>query len=143
MNKTGRIVIVILLIIIVGIVVAMKQIGPASDAEQVLAGPATSENKNVPRLLDMGSKGCRPCDMMAPMLKELAAEYDGRLQVDFIDVRQNPEAGREYNIDLIPTQIFFSAAGEELWRHQGFLSKEDILAKWAELGVSLSAKATE
>jgi thioredoxin 1 len=36
---------------------------------------------------------------------------------------------------MIPTQIFFDAEGRELFRHTGFLAKEDILAKWKELGV--------
>jgi thioredoxin 1 len=38
---------------------------------------------------------------------------------------------------VIPTQIFFDAEGKELFRHVGFFAKEDILAKWKELGVEL------
>jgi thioredoxin 1 len=38
---------------------------------------------------------------------------------------------------VIPTQIFYDAAGRELFRHEGFFGKDDILAKWKELGVSL------
>ena len=47
-----------------------------------------------------------------------------------------------YQVKLIPppTQIFFDASGNELFRHQGFFSREDILAKWKELGVDLSIK---
>lgn len=39
---------------------------------------------------------------------------------------------------MIPTQIFFDAQGNELYRHVGFIGKEDILAKWKELGVDLN-----
>jgi thioredoxin 1 len=39
---------------------------------------------------------------------------------------------------MIPTQIFYDADGNELFRHEGFYAKEDILAKWAELGIDLS-----
>jgi hypothetical protein len=53
----------------------------------------------------------------------------------------SPDAGTPYKISLIPTQIFFDAAGKERFRHEGFFSKEDILAKWKELGVDLSAGA--
>jgi thioredoxin 1 len=74
--------------------------------------------------------------MMAPVLKQLKKEYDGRLEVQFIDVWKEPDAGKAYKISLIPTQIFFDAAGKELFRHEGFISKEDILAKWKELGVT-------
>ena len=50
---------------------------------------------------------------------------------------QNPDAGKQYGIEVIPTQIFYDATGKELFRHIGFFAKEDILAKWKELGVEL------
>ena len=75
--------------------------------------------------------------MMAPILEELKKEYAGKMQVDFIDVWENEAAGQQYRIDGIPTQIFFDASGRELYRHEGFMPKEDILAKWKELGFSL------
>ncbi|MCX7006699.1 MAG: organomercurial lyase, partial [Kiritimatiellaeota bacterium] len=57
----------------------------------------------------------------------------------FIDVWQTPDAGKQYGIDVIPTQIFYDTAGKELFRHSGFFSKEDILGKWKELGVDLGS----
>jgi len=72
--------------------------------------------------------------MMAPILEELKTEYAGRFEVDFIDVWANPNAGKEYGIRIIPTQIFYDASGKELFRHEGFFGKADILAKWKELG---------
>ena len=82
-----------------------------------------------------------PCKMMAPILEELKKEYAGRMEVEFIDVWKNPDAGKAYGIEMIPTQIFFDAGGKELFRHEGFFGKEDILAKWKELGVDLQGKA--
>lgn len=92
----------------------------------------------LPRLLDLGAGKCIPCKMMAPILEELRKEYAGRMAVEFIDVWQNPDGGKKYGIRIIPTQIFFDASGKELFRHEGFYSKDDILAKWKELGVDLS-----
>jgi len=43
-------------------------------------------------------------------------------------------------VEMIPTQIFLDASGKELFRHTGFFGKEDILAKWKELGVDLGDK---
>jgi len=77
---------------------------------------------------------------MAPILEELKKEYAGRLLVEFIDVWQTPDAGEKYKIKMIPTQIFFDTAGKELFRHEGFFAKKDILAKWKELGVDLGDK---
>ena len=72
------------------------------------------------------------------ILEEIRKEYAGRLEVVFIDVWQNEDAGKQYGINLIPTQIFFDASGKELFRHEGFFAKEDILAKWKELGVNFA-----
>ena len=106
-------------------------------AESSNATPGNAPAKAVlPRLVDLGADKCVPCKMMAPVLKQLKKEYDGRLEVQFIDVWKEPDAGKAYKISLIPTQIFFDAAGKELFRHEGFISKEDILAKWKELGVT-------
>jgi thioredoxin 1 len=91
----------------------------------------------LPKLLDLGAGKCIPCKMMAPILEGLRKEYAGRINVEFIDVWQNPDAGKQYGIEMIPTQIFFDASGKELFRHVGFLGKEDILGKWKELGVDL------
>ncbi len=93
----------------------------------------------LPRFVDLGADKCIPCKMMAPILAELGKEYAGQLNVVFIDVWKNRGEGARYGIQLIPTQIFFDASGKELFRHEGFYAKKDILAKWAELGVALRA----
>ena len=100
-----------------------------------------AEPAKLPKLIDLGADKCIPCKMMAPILKELKTEYAGRMDVQFIDVWKDPAPGRQYKIQLIPTQIFFDASGKELFRHEGFFGKEDILAKWRELGVDLKANA--
>jgi len=78
---------------------------------------------------------------MAPVLQGLKQDFAGRLEVEFIDVWKNPAAADKYRIRVIPTQIFFSADGKELFRHEGFFSREDILAKWRDLGVNLGGDA--
>lgn len=111
---------------------------PAVAAAVVPAGSnAVAQAKALPRLLDLGSDQCIPCKMMVPILEELRTNLAGRVEVQFIDVWENEEAGKKYGIDMIPTQIFYDAQGKELFRHEGFLGKEDILAKWKELGVEL------
>ena len=97
---------------------------------------ATATNAPLPRLVDLGAGKCIPCKAMAPILEELGKSQAGRFRVEFIDVWKNPDAAKPYKISLIPTQIFFSADGKELFRHEGFFGRDDILAKWRELGVS-------
>ena len=132
MNKTGKIATVAVLIAAVGIVVALRQNKSTETKQQTSTA--------LPRLIDLGAGKCIPCKMMAPILEELKTEYAGRFEVDFIDVWENPNAGKEYEIRIIPTQIFYDASGKELFRHEGFFAKADILAKWKELGIDLEQK---
>ena len=151
MNKATKIVIVIALIAVVGVVFALKQkdkgqsLEPAAVAnsekitESSQGGTKNAEvTANLPRLVDLGADKCIPCKMMAPILEEMKKDYAGTINVEFIDVWKNPDKAKEYGISIIPTQIFFDASGKELFRHEGFFSKEDILGKWKEFGVELA-----
>ncbi len=111
---------------------------PTSDEEQPALTEQTPEETPLPRLLDLGAGKCVPCKMMTPILDELKETYAGQLAVDVIDVWEDQAAGQQYGIRMIPTQIFFDAQGNELFRHEGFISKEDILKKWAELGYAFA-----
>jgi thioredoxin 1 len=97
--------------------------------------PAAGATHGLPRLVDLGRGTCIPCKQMAPILSELSQEYRGRAVVEAIDLRDEPGAAAKYGIKLIPTQIFFNDKGAEVWRHEGFLPKDQIVAKFAELGV--------
>jgi thioredoxin 1 len=103
---------------------------PAAEAEKKVAtAPST-----LPRLLDLGAGHCVPCKMMKPILTELQTGFTEQFETIYIDIAENRAAAQQYGVRVIPTQIFFDAEGEELFRHEGFMSKEDILAKWKELG---------
>ncbi len=80
----------------------------------------------LPRLVDLGARKCIPCKRMAPILETLKVDYAGAVDVQFVDVWQNPDAGRPFNIRLIPTQIVFDRAGRERFRHEGFFAREEI-----------------
>jgi len=121
---------------------------PLVASMSAMAGEAWQSGTNapakakLPRLVDLGAGKCIPCKKMAPILEKLKKEQARRLEVEFIDVWKEPDAGKPYGIKLIPTQIFYDAAGKELFRHEGFISEEDILAKWKELGVDLKSEST-
>jgi thioredoxin 1 len=131
--KLGIVIALLTAVLVVVYVKTQQEVGD-------LQGPGGSAS-HLPRLVDLGADSCIPCKLMAPILVELRQEFAGRLQVDFIDVWKKPAAGRAYGVEVIPTQIFFDASGKELARHVGFISKEDILARWQELGVPLAAPA--
>jgi len=89
----------------------------------------------LPKLLDFGRGKCIPCKAMAPILKELSEEYKDRVIIKIIEIDQEPGLTRANRIRLIPTQIFFDAKNQELSRHEGFMSKEDIKKVFAKMGV--------
>ncbi len=93
-----------------------------------------SPTEQIPSMVDFGAEKCIPCKAMAPILVELREKYRGKVDVVFVDVWKNPDPGREAKIKVIPTQLFYDNTGKEVFRHEGFYSKDDILAKWIELG---------
>lgn len=75
---------------------------------------------------------------MAPILEALKLDYAGAVNVQFVDVWENPDAGQPYKIRLIPTQIFFDRSGRERFRHEGFFAREEIEQIFKDsLGVKL------
>jgi thiol-disulfide isomerase/thioredoxin len=92
---------------------------------KVLAGEPSPSAKKLPRLVDVGADKCVPCVMMAPILEELKKEYAGIVEIEFVDVWKNPEAGRQYKIRVIPTQIFYDISGREA--HENCNDVEDTV----------------
>ncbi len=129
MTRRARVAVVLLVVAVAVTIVAVKESRRDDGVEGALSG-------GLPRLVDLGSDKCAQCKMMAPILDDLREEYAGRFDVLFIDVWKVENAAKEYDVDVIPTQIFFAADGEELYRHVGFYSGQEILAKWDELGVA-------
>ena len=111
--------------------VKLEWIAAALCAVVVTAAP----EQRLPRLFEMNSSNCVPCEKMAPILAELQKNYAGKLQVEVSEVRIDSQRAQQFAIKDLPTQIFYDAEGKELFRHEGFFDKADILAKWKELGV--------
>lgn len=132
MKSVKNLVIVVALVAAVAAAVAIKQ-SKRAEKPDVMPAPNTSVH-GLPRMVDLGADKCIPCKMMAPILDEMKKTYAGKLDVEFIDVWKDAGAGEKYGIRVIPTQVFFAPDGKELFRHEGFFAREDILAKWKELG---------
>ena len=89
----------------------------------------------MPSLVDFGSKGCRPCDMLAPILETLKKKYEGNANVMFVSVVEEPILAARYGVQTIPVQVFFDKDGKEVFRHIGFFPQEELEKKMAEMGV--------
>lgn len=93
----------------------------------------------LPQLVDIGSDSCVPCQMMAGELEELARQHAGSVEVVILDVydKANEDLVRQVGVRVIPTQLFIDPDGKELSRHEGYLSKEDMVQMFKELGYPL------
>jgi len=88
-----------------------------------------------PVLADFGSGTCMPCKMMKPILEQLAEDLKESVHVLILDLGEYEHFGRRYQLRVIPTQIFFDNNGKQLHRHDGFMSRDDMLAKMEELAM--------
>lgn len=114
----------------------------------------------IPIIIDFGADSCIPCKEMAPVLKELNEELQGKAIIKFVDVWKYQALAEGYPISVIPTQLFIDAngkpynpkdsesmqmtlyslkdTGEHVFTaHEGGMSKDQILEVLKEMGVEL------
>ena len=83
------------------------------------------KNGDMPLVVDFWATWCGPCRMMAPIIEELAKEYEGKAIIGKCDVEENEELATEYGIRNIPTILFFKQ-GEVVEKVVGFQQKPKI-----------------
>ena len=79
----------------------------------------------IPVLVDLWAPWCAPCHMVAPVVEELASEYDGRVSFAKLNVDQNPRTASRYGIMSIPTLLIFKD-GKPLSNIVGFRPKAEL-----------------
>ena len=88
-----------------------------------------------PTLVEFGRGVCVPCKAMKPILEELALDYKDKLDVVIIEIDEHRALTNQYEIMVIPTQIFFDSSGKGITRHIGFWAKEEIIAQLKKMGI--------
>ena len=88
-----------------------------------------------PSMIEFGSTGCVPCEMMQPILENVRKKYPDKLNVVFVHVRENKMLGVRFGIRVIPVQVFYDAKGKEVFRHTGFYAEAEVLKQLKKIGV--------
>lgn len=98
--------------------------------------PSASPADRLPKMIDFGSKQCKACKAMEAVLESCMKNHAENFLTEFVDVwvAENQMLAKSFKIQSIPTQVFLDPDGKEVFRHVGFISEEDILGKWQELG---------
>ncbi len=98
-----------------------------------MAQHITTENYNGiiangrPTVIDFWATWCGPCKRLAPVIEELAAEYEGRVDVCKCDVEEADDLAAEYRVSSIPTLVFLDAQGNPVGRLVGLQSKATLV----------------
>ena len=81
---------------------------------------------DIPGLVDFWATWCGPCKMIAPIVKEIADEYDGKILVGKVNVDEEPDLTMQYNVSSIPTLMVFKN-GQLVNKAVGYREKDEIL----------------
>lgn len=98
-----------------------SQTAPANNVKQQVARAKIT-------FVELGSVNCIPCKAMQPVMHSIAKKYGEQIQVIFYDVwtPEQQHYARDFNIRVIPTQVFLDQNGNEIFRHQGFFAEAEI-----------------
>ena len=97
---------------------------------------STFENEiiksNISAIVYFWAEWCMPCKTMAPIVDEVAKEFDGKVKVAKINIDENNRMATDLTVMNLPTFIFFKD-GQQLGRMSGVISKKDMIKKIEEL----------
>lgn len=85
-------------------------------------------NSKTPVLIDFYAQWCGPCKMMAPIIDEVAKDYEGKLKVVKVDVDESGEIAATYGVTAMPTFVVFKN-GQEVWRRMGAAPKSAFVSE--------------
>jgi thioredoxin 1 len=91
--------------------------------------------QHLPMLLEFSLDICIPCRKMKPILEEVTKEYQNKFLIKILEIEDYPALTRQFDIRVVPTQIFLDSQGKVFQRHEGFLDKGPLVGVLNRMGV--------
>jgi|GEM_PF-23254 len=107
---------------------------PKPAPQSILSG-----EQDLPVLVNAGLESCPPCRRMAPFLLEFQQNYSQVFETHYYDIHKDSGASEVFQVITVPTQIYYDAEGNELYRNEGFIYGEHILEQWRLLGLPVES----
>ena len=162
MNKRNIIIIVIVVLLVLGVwLVKYFQTQQTKISENTVQNSgedlAKLKSYNLPIIIDFGADYCTPCRQMAPTIKKLNEELQGKAIIRYVDTGRFPRLADGYPVEYIPTQILFNSDGtpykiengedlgfssvtlengEQITAHVGYLSEQELRNMLKEMGLN-------
>lgn len=127
-NKYVKIIFIFFIIISVMLVFFIKNITTEKSIKDDLSSKKEiKSNIKIVKMINFYADGCKPCEQMKVLIKELQKEYEGIVEIRELDIYENLELSNKYNVMYTPTQIFLDDNGNVVKSHAGFLGKSKII----------------
>ena len=92
---------------------------------------------SVPSVTMLSTKTCPACEQMNAVMKELKANYSGKISASHIYLEDNPDIAKKYNVRYVPTLIFRDASGKMIGQEIGYKDVSAVLAVFRRAGVKI------
>ena len=133
-NNVMKIIVLVLIILsIISIFIYKKIINSEkvkvemkSDEKNQDVGIYSANTSKVVKMLNFVQDGCPPCKQMKSLILELKQEYEGRVEIEELDIYLNSNLAEKYDIMYTPTQIFLDKDNNVIYKNVGFLGKKKI-----------------
>ncbi len=91
------------------------------------------EEGNLPIVVDFYATWCGPCKALSPLVEKAAEKYAGKVEFHKVDVDQEAELSQEYNVESLPTLIYFDSEGNEIDRTVGYIDAQELDSRIQQL----------
>lgn len=129
----------IIILVVVSVLSSCTKAEPPEESFSDAINPLVLSEDQKVTFMELGSVECIPCKAMIPVMDQIRSELGDQVNVVFHDVwtDEGKPYTKEYELQVIPTQIFFDSNGIEYFRHEGFFPAEELYPILQKGGVEL------